>query len=185
MTKLGQPIPQDISRIRRALVRHLRERRIEPLDAESTVTGRDFLLKIWDLIVGCPLGIAIVSADLPPSTVANIFYEIGLLQALGKETLVVKTKGAAVPSDFVRTEYIEYDRRRFASKVRRYFDQLFEQADHYATMAENLETSPPLAIDYLKRAYLITGENRLRLRLDAAVAQLSEESELRSVLLLP
>jgi len=185
MTKLGQPIPQEISRIRRALVRQLKERRIDSLDAESTVTGRDFLLKIWGLIVGCPLGISIVSADLPPSTIANIFYEIGLLQALGKETLVVKTKGAPVPSDFVRTEYIEYERRTFASKVRRYLDQLFEQADHYVTMAANLETSPALAIDYLKRAYLITGDERIRSSLKTAVARLSRQSELRAVLLVP
>ena len=185
MTKLGHPIPEEISRIRRALVRQLRARRIEPLDAESTVTGRDFLLKIWDLIVGCPLGISIVSADLPPSTVANIFYEIGLLQALGKETLVVKTKGAPVPSDFVRTEYIEYDRRSFAKKVRRYLDQLFEQADHYVKMAENLDTSPALAIDYLKRAYLITGDDQIHARLNAAVADLSRESELHAILVVP
>jgi len=185
MTKLGLPIPEEISRIRRALERQLRAKRIEPVDAESTVTGRDFLLKIWDLIVGCPLGISIVSADLPPSTVANIFYEIGLLQALGKETLVIKTQGAAVPSDFVRTEYIEYDQRRFAAKVRRYLDQLFEQADHYATMAANLDTSPALSIDYLKRAYLITGDKQIRSRLDAAVARLSRDSELRALLVVP
>ena len=185
MTKLGDPIPQEILRIRRALVRQLRIKRIEPLDADSTVTGRDFLLKIWDLIVGCPLGISIVSADLPPSTIANIFYEIGLLQALGKETLVIKTRGAVVPSDVVRTEYIEYDRGLFASKVSRYLDQLFEQADHYVMMAENLDTSPALTIDYLKRAYLITGSNKIRARLDSAVATLPKESELHAVLVVP
>ena len=41
-----------------------------------------------------------------PSTQMNIYYKLGVAQALGKETLVVKSPGAKLPSDFVRTEYV-------------------------------------------------------------------------------
>jgi len=36
------------------------------------------------------------------------------------------------------------------------------QADHYELVADQLENNPILAIDYLKRAFLISGEERLR-----------------------
>jgi len=139
MTKLGQPVPDDVARIRRALKRQLARRRIAPIDADSIVTGRDFLVKIWELIVGSPLGIAIVSAELSTATMANIFYEIGVLHALGKETLVIRTPNAPVPSDFVRTEYIEYDARDFSPRFRRFLDRFAEQARHYEAMADSLE----------------------------------------------
>jgi hypothetical protein len=44
------------------------------LDATSAATGRDFLLKIWDLILSVPLGIALIHEDMRPSTTANVYY---------------------------------------------------------------------------------------------------------------
>ena len=41
-------------------------------------------------------------------------------------------------------------------------DSLPEQADHYELVADQLDRNPILAIDYLKRAFLISGEERLR-----------------------
>jgi len=36
-----------------------------------------------------PLSIGILHEDIPESTQANIFYEIGVAQALGKETVTL------------------------------------------------------------------------------------------------
>ena len=80
---------------------------------------------------------------------------------MGKETVIVKSPGAKIPSDFVRTEYIEFD-RRFRSSFSQYLDGLSEQAEHYEVVADQLDRNPILALDYLKRAYLITGDVRLR-----------------------
>ena len=68
------------------------------------MTGWDFLIKIWKLIASSPLAVGIVHEDTASSTQANIYYELGIAQALGKETVIVKSPGAKVPSDFVRTE---------------------------------------------------------------------------------
>ena len=111
MTKLGKPIPKEIKNMRRTVAKYLKNHGFEIIDASSKVTGRDFLLKIFGLILSVPLGIALISENLESTTIANIFYEIGLLQALGKETLIIKTKESNIPSDFVRTEYIEYDNK--------------------------------------------------------------------------
>jgi len=173
MTKLGAPVPQEVSNIRRTLGRYAKEVDLTLIDAGTEITGRDFLAKIWEMLISVPLGVAVISGDLTPSTMSNIFYEIGILQALGKETLVVKTKDCHVPSDFVRTEYIEYD-RGFGKKIGKFFRRLFEQATYYRKVAQGLRTSPLLAVDYLRRAYLITGDESIR----SEIRRIHEESSL-------
>ena len=66
-----------------------------------------------------------------------------------------------MPSDFVRTEYIEFD-ENFGANFTNFLNTLQLQADHYELVAEQLDRNPILAIDYLKRAFLITGNERLR-----------------------
>jgi len=164
ITQLGEPVPEPVNKIRRALSKLLKAKDIKTIDANSAMTGRDFLDKIWGMILSVPLGIAIVTEDMPHNTWANIFYEVGFMQALGKETLIVKTVGSRVPSDLVRTEYIDYS-ALFKTQVNKYLDKLFEQAEHYGTMATELEQNPLLAIDYLRRAHLITGDEKYKSRI--------------------
>ena len=157
MTQLGTPVPKEIQNIRKTLEKYLKEANYTAIDANTSIRGKDFLLKIWEMILSVPLGIAVISKELSPYTLANIFYEIGLLQAYGRETLIIKTKDSFVPSDFVRTEYIEYD-RSFGKRIKTFLKGLKDQAEYYATAGELLEDNPLLAIDYFRRAFLITGD---------------------------
>ena len=161
MTQLGNPIPREIKNIRKTLEKYLKQKKFKTIDAHSDIRGKDFLMKIWGMILSVPVGIAIISKELTPYTLANIFYEIGLLQAYGKETLVIKTQDSYVPSDFVRTEYIEYD-RNFKKKITTFLDGLEEQSQYYATASNLLEGNPLLSIDYLRRAYLISGDDKYK-----------------------
>lgn len=161
MTKLGSPIPKAIKEIRSHTNKVMRNRRIKVIDANSTITGGDFLIKIWRQIVSVPLGIAIIHENLPSETLSNIFYEIGMMQAYGKQTLLVKTLSAKIPSDFVRTEYIEID-RKFESNLNKFLNDFFALESHFEMMANQLENNPLLSIDYLRRAYLISGNKELR-----------------------
>lgn len=161
MTQLGEPIPEEVVNIRQDLKRALELHNVALIDANSEITGKDFLLKIWSMIVAVPLAIAIVHKEMPTTTQCNVFYEIGVAQALGKETIVIKAKGAKVPSDFVRTEYIEYD-ENFDNKANKYLMSFFERAEYYGTVADQLEKNPLASIDYLRRAYLITGDEAHR-----------------------
>ena len=157
MTQLGTPIPEELVNIRESLNEELEKRNINELDANSQIKGKDFLGKIWRQVLAVPMGIAIVTKGMQVSTISNIFYEVGVLNALGKETIVIKSKDFKIPSDFIRTEYIVFD-NQFKVKINNFLDQVFELADHYEIMGESLETNPLLAIDYYKRAYLITGD---------------------------
>jgi hypothetical protein len=161
MTRLGNQVPQALNDIRQAITRLCQVVNYEVVDASSRVTGRDFLLKIWKLIASAPLSIGICHEVLPAQTQENIYYEIGVAQALGKETLIIKSPNANIPSDFVRTEYIEYN-DDFENNFTAFLNSVIEQAEHYEFMASLLDRNPILAIDYLKRAFLINGEDRLR-----------------------
>lgn len=159
MTRLGTPVPDIIKNIRKELKIELNKFKIKELDANSYIKGKDFLNKIWRQLIAVPMGIAIITEDMTMPTIANIFYELGVLNSLGKETIVIKTKKIKIPSDFVRTEYILFD-SLFKKKIKQFLEQVFELADHYELMGESLEANPILTIDYYKRAYLITGEKK-------------------------
>ena len=160
MTRLGQPIPEPVVEIRNAVTEICHSVGYQVIDASSRVTGRDFLLKIWKLIASAPLSVGICHEDIPQSTQANIYYEMGVAQAMGKETLIIKSPNVKVPSDFVRSEYVEFD-SEFREKFRSFLDGLQDIATHYEPVADQLDRNPILAIDYLKRAFLISGDQQL------------------------
>lgn len=133
------------------------------MDASTDITGRDFLLKIWKQIAASPLSVGICHEEMPQKTLLNIFYEIGVAQALGKETLIIKSPSIVIPSDFVRTEYITFD-AKFKANFSKYLLGLDAQADFYETVADNLEKNPVLSLDYLRRAFLIKGDPKIRMK---------------------
>jgi hypothetical protein len=161
MTRLGRPVPRMVDEIRAQVSACCAEIGYRVIDANLRISGRDFLIKIWKMIAATPLAIGVLHEDLPSTTLANIFFELGVAQALGKETLIIKSPAAEVPSDFVRTEYLEFN-GLFAKGFRTFLRGMLEQAAHYELVAEQLDRNPILALDYLKRAYLITGKSRLR-----------------------
>jgi hypothetical protein len=66
-----------------------------------------------------------------------------------------------MPSDFTRTEYIDFA-AGFKKEVKKYLEKYFNWASDYEFMSELVEKNPLLSIDYLKRAWLISGENAYR-----------------------
>ena len=156
MTQLGGSIPDELAVIRERVETTFKAAGFTVIDANSVTTGRDFLHKIWEIIVSVPVGVAIIHDDVQPTTLANIFYEVGLMQALGKETLVVKAPRARVPSDFVRTEYATAD-QNLERTLSRFLDSLREREEHYGFVGSLVENNPLLALDYFRRAYLLFG----------------------------
>jgi len=179
MTRLGRPVPEMVKAIRGDVIACCKKIGYKVIDAAARITGRDFLIKIWKQIASSPLAVGVVHEDIPPTTQANIYYELGIAQALGKETVIVKSPGAKVPSDFVRTEYIEFD-RRFKTNLTRYLKGLALQAKHYERVADQLDRDSILAVDYLKRAYLITGNKKPRTKAKAILKEAGIENRAKN-----
>jgi len=159
MAPLGKNTSKNIEDMRKSLSKKLEERGIKEIDALDSITGGDYLDKIWKQILASPFGIALIEKDIPLQTFGNIFYELGIFDTLGKYSVVIKTKDLEIPSDFKRTEYISFD-KNFSQNIDKFIDTVFEQAEHYFLMAETFQnTKPLLAIDYLRRSYLITGDS--------------------------
>ncbi len=159
MTQLGTPLPKELITIRKGLKTELKKFNFKEVDASSLVTGKDFLDKIWKIILGAPLGIAILTKDMPDRTIANIYYELGMMDALGKETLIIKSKDYEIPSDFKRTEYVNFN-KSFISSFKKFQSNLDEREGHYWLMGELMQADPVLAIDYIKRAYLLSPQKK-------------------------
>lgn len=163
MTSMGNPLPPELRSAKKRVISGLRRAGFSTVDAASVTTGKDFLLKIWALAVSCPVGIAIIHKDIRPETMANVFYELGWMHAYGRETVVIKVGEVKLPSDLVRTEYIDMN-VRFTKSLGDFLTSIRERAKYYQDLAGLLEENPLLAIDYLRRSYLLTGDVALKRR---------------------
>ncbi len=163
MTQLGGEISEELKELIHTIEAILDKNTIQHITADSIITGRDFHTKIWKLIMTVPIGIAVLSESMPQKTIANVFYELGLMNALGKETIVIKTKGYKIPSDFVRTEYIAAS-DDLEEKLNSFIERTNQLADYYSQMADKLSAKPLLTLDYLRRAYLLNGELKFKTR---------------------
>ena len=163
MTAMGKPLPEQLAKARKRVAAALGKAGFKVTDAASVTTGKDYLLKIWSLAVCAPVGVAIVHEGIRTDTMANIFYELGLMQAYGRETVVIKVGEVKLPSDLVRTEYIQFG-RSFSRQFTGFMASLRQRADYDLTLADQLEKIPLLAIDYLRRSYLLSGDATLRRR---------------------
>ncbi len=162
MTRLGKPISPKIQALNKKITQICKDKNYAVIDASSIVTGRDFLAKIWKTIAAVPLAVAVLHEDMSEETRANIYYELGVAQAMGKETVVVKSPGVNMPSDFVRTEYIPYD-KNFTNNFKSYLKNMIDDvAPSYELMGDQLEKNPVLSLDYYRRSFLISGDEKLR-----------------------
>ena len=80
-------------------------------DAQFTVSRGDSIVRVGDLstnvwrsITQAGLIVADVSVPNP-----NVYYEIGLADALGKPVFLYKQEGATLPADFAGIHYYTYD----------------------------------------------------------------------------
>ncbi len=80
-------------------------------DAGLKCVRGDTVVRIGDLtqnIWGALLRSGIVIADVSALN-ANVFYELGLTHALGKDGIILRQAGSRIPADIGGSHYHEYD----------------------------------------------------------------------------
>ena len=90
----------------------------------------DTIIRIGDLtqnIWGALLRTGIVVADVSALN-ANVFYELGLTHALGKDAIILKQSDSNVPADIGGAHYHEYDLQNLAKSQAWLKDELSEWA---------------------------------------------------------
>lgn len=133
----------------------------------------DYLHKITKMIMGCGFGVAVFSSDTPSRTIGNIFFEVGYCLALGKPViLVVKGGSKVMPSDFVRSEWVEFkpgSEEQFQQDLAGQINGLTQQSAFFELLAdaayEAEEVDHELVVERYKRAALINSSEHSLQRL--------------------
>ena len=87
---------------------------LECTRGDSVLRIDDLTANVWSAILQAGLIIAEVSEPNP-----NVYYELGLAHAVGKDTFVLKQSGTTLPADFGGAHYYEYDSRNLAAEKER------------------------------------------------------------------
>lgn len=152
--------------------------------AIRSVGTKDFLEKIIQLIRGCGFGVAIFSEYTPAPTLANIFFEIGLCNILGKPVILVKTARAKAPSDFTRTEWVTYrgrSERKLKSDLESSIGSIIELAQYYESLgdlameAEHVDVE--LAFERYKQAVLISESKSAQAKVQTLLDRMKDKEE--------
>jgi hypothetical protein len=134
-------------------------------DADASVGGGDFLERILGLIRATGFTVAIFSHETRPNAVANITLELGFAAMCGKPLVIVKSKKAKPPSDFIRTDWVEYDagdEHRFRRKLNQALDTI-EAAGPYEDWLLDIaldarSTDCAVALERATKAFLLTAD---------------------------
>jgi len=166
MRQIGNPPAVD-ERMVEIVLEVLALRRIPTKDADASTGGKDFLERILGLIRGTGFTIAIFSHDTRATAMANITLELGFAAMCGKPLIIVKSKEAAAPSDFTRTDWIDYDLKdeaRFRKKLGQALDTINDLAVFedmlldVALGARSIDCA--IAFERANKAFLLTREDR-------------------------
>lgn len=150
----------------------LKKHSFTPLKATSKRGTKDFLEKIVQMIRGCGFGVAIFSEYTNASSLANIFFEVGLCNMFGKPVIIVKNEGTKAPSDFVRTEWVTFtkDKDKLSNDFKASIISIQELADYFESLGdlafEAEEKDYELAFERFKQSYLISNKKQVQEKIE-------------------
>jgi len=107
------------------------------VDAMSIRHTTDNYCKICELILSCAFGVALITEKTEEETLRNIYLEIGLMKAFGKEVLILTDNRCKIATDLVgkgSQRYSNYD--ELQQKVHEWLNILIKEQAHVRRMAE-------------------------------------------------
>lgn len=166
----------------------LEELDFEPIKATTKSGTKDFLEKIVQLIRGTGFGIAIFSQFTNATSLANIFFEVGLCNMLGKPVILVKNKDAKAPSDFIRTEWVTFsnNEEQLRADLKKSLKDVVDLSKYFEILGEIAfeakERDIELAFERYKQALLINGDKNLKSRVLNILSDIDSEIDNRVIL---
>jgi len=166
MRQLGDPPAIDLT-MAAAVQSLFRDRGFQVIDADGTTGGKDYLERIFSLIRGTGFTVAIFSHETRPTAMANIALELGFAAMCGKPLIIIKSREAVAPSDLKRTDWIEYNGRRYAAfdrKINQAIDEIENLGMWEADLLQaSLEARSPdcaIAFERANKGFLLSGDPR-------------------------
>lgn len=98
---------------------------LEPTRGDTTLRTGNLIRNVWNEILGCGCVVAELSTPNP-----NVYYEVGMAHALGRDVFVMVQTGTDLPADLKGTHYLEYDRRELTVAAQELKAQLKAWRDH-------------------------------------------------------
>ena len=166
MRQIGEPPDVDL-RMAEIVLEVFGARGIPTKDADASTGGGDFLERILGLIRATGFTVAIFSHLTRPNAMANITLELGFAAMCGKPLIIVKSKQAKAPSDFTRTDWVEFDEddeARFRTKLGQALDTIDEVGAFedllldQAISARSMDCA--VALERASKAFLLTSDAR-------------------------
>jgi len=93
--------------------------RLKPKRGDTTLRTGSLIKNVWNQILESGCAVADLSSPNP-----NVYYELGMAHALGRDTFVMVQKGVDLPADIKGAHYLEYDLGDLAGAAQQLQSQL-------------------------------------------------------------
>ncbi len=108
---------------------------LKPRRGDTTLRTGSLIQNVWNEILGSGCVVADLSAPNP-----NVYYELGMAHALGRDIFVMVQKGSDLPADIKGAHYLEYHLSNLAEAAQGLQAQLEVWRDHEDVKVTGVES---------------------------------------------
>ena len=102
---------------------------------DTTLRTGNLIENVWNQILESGCVVADMSVPNP-----NVYYEVGMAHAIGRDTFVIVQRGTDLPADIKGAHYLEYDRGDLAAAAQELRAQLVEWKEHQDIKVTGVES---------------------------------------------
>lgn len=128
---------EDTKQLRSKITATFASKEIHLINAMARTGSDDNYCKICEQIISSAFGVALITKNTPPESLNNIYLEIGLMRAFGKEALILTPDFNLITSDLAGKGVLPYENEdEMNQKILNWIDQIPNKIHDYNTHAE-------------------------------------------------
>ncbi|MDG6249835.1 hypothetical protein [Methanocalculus sp.] len=135
------------------------------IDAMSIFESGDNYCKICKLILSSAFGIAVITKDTKERSLKNIYLEIGLMIAYGKEVIIITNDRQSLASDLLGKGNLEYlDFIDMQKKLKSWLENFYKESSYYTDIAEIYfqDSDYEYSFEFYKKAIMYGDDTAIR-----------------------
>ncbi len=157
MMKIGGET-EAVRKSKKSIENFLTKNKFKMTDASKYSQG-SCLQKIVQQIYSVGFGVVILAENYSSSTLANIFYEVGLFAAQGKPVYILTPDAKLVPSDFAGINVLVYEENNLKDRLQEICENIFDDANFLVQSAiSDVPHDLQKSLYLLMLAYLLVGD---------------------------